>query len=206
MFLEIMNKNESSINIINKLNTNGYIYIKNLLPKELIKLAKEDIIKYYQKNNYFNWYSKELCLNQHIINLTECGQLHDIFKKIYTNNIFSTFKEKWIRYYKKDMCTNEHIDFISNDFNNDNMRYTCWIPLDNYKIENGVLYLKEKSHIIYKENNDFSIKTIFENCNILTTNYEIGDVVIFDTRMSHGSNKNLTNEIRVSIECRWFKE
>lgn len=81
----------------------------------------------------------------------------------------------------------------------------AWIPLTNTNIENGCLHVLPKSHLWDNNKRSASMVWAFENYSELLWKYmipiiaNIGDIIIFDASIVHGSKFNTTNENRLAI-------
>lgn len=183
---------ESTTDDVETLGNQGYLFIKRAIPLEIVNRAKYNVANEYNlpqnltiKNGDIGKrciFNDDLASDESIINLTEYPSLVNFFKKTYGGKA-ATFKTKWFRIINTGEFTKKHADFTV-----DPEMYTCWIPLDNYNIDGGVLYLTDSNHILR------------------ASNVEAGDVIVFKSTIQHGSTINKTDKYRLSVESRWLSK
>lgn len=166
-------------NNVDKLYTNGYVHIRNVLDIDLLDKCKEKILSKYNEHNYRNICNNELSNDKDILDLVfnrKNNILINIFKNIHRSG--GMYKNINFRYMSKGKFTKEHKDFCPEGYD----LYVTWIPMDSYDEFSGTLYIN--------------------NCIIPV---EKGDLIIFRGDILHGTTKNTTDIPRISIDCRWIK-
>ena len=142
----------------------------------------------------------------------------------------STFNTKWVRVMSHAEYTDEHTDYFRFQHNPHSM-LTCWIPLGTYPKHHGTLAICHTSHHLIPPTSsppthsedvksddppdlsgrkgearelplayDQSPRSAFE---WHTTDFDVGDVVVFDIRAVHASTANETRQFRISMDTRW---
>ena len=91
---------------------------------------------------------------------------------------------------------------------------TCWIPLDDIPVDQGVLAVLPGSQYLpnfestYKDSQiPFSYFNKSSMANSLTWRtgpFDAGDVVIFDSKLIHCTSRNYSDKYRLSIDFRWY--
>ena len=205
----------SSVDIKEDLGQHGYVFLRNFFNKEEIINARNAVIdfadnmyncidisecKYNAKqgnpaSRIFLNENKILSQNIHVTQIGEHTKLFDLLKNIYGTEP-KCYPEKWFRFYKKNEGTQKHIDWICPENLN---RYTAWIPLGNCK--NGISICRG-SHTMSLD------MPIHERLNYKgewdTTEFYVGDLVLFDVRCLHKGLKNTEDYYRISMESRWY--
>ena len=86
---------------------------------------------------------------------------------------------------------------------------SVWIPLADYSVDEGILSLIPGSHRSGLYPSDFnSDKSFCHNVGGLSLSDEPrhvrrGDCIIFDSLTVHGAHPNITNRMRLSVDCRY---
>lgn len=185
-----MNPTDLNINILFK---QGYVFVKGIFDSNLVSMVRDKVGESYRLSSGLKVSSNHLLYgkmcsfndvldNDPIISqLTEHPLLTKFFKSVYKGKA-ATFKSKHFRVMKTGESSSQHIDFNPDP---KFVMYICWIPLDNYNIEQGVLYLQTKSETI-------------------ASNVEAGDLIIFRSDILHGSTLNNTDRYRLFIDTRWI--
>lgn len=205
----------------------GYAFIKGLLPKHKIGKARSVVVACLQddmgvidpahgelhiKSNAALTLTGFRTVTHHpdVMDVLEGAELVRFFSSLF-ETAPATFDTKWVRVKGKDQNTSEHTDFYFFADAAQDM-FTCWIPLGDYTIDQGVLSVCPCSHLLdaYTEIIDeqkIDLPASFEEFNKtavwVTTPVEQGDVVVFDIRTVHASTTNLTSDFRVSMDTRW---
>ena len=149
----------------------------------------------------------------------------------------STFHTKWVRVMSRGQRTDEHVDYYRFKRTAAGM-LTVWVPLGDYRKEDGVLAVCEGSHglVEEEEREEAEARQRCENGREekeasgggaedekeeeqielpkgyaarastlpwVTTDVQVGDVIIFDIRTIHASTANEGNTYRLSMDTRW---
>lgn len=214
-----------------KLANDGYILLRNQIPTNLIDDALEIVVNNLdstwnciQDINTLNIKSnskgilltgyKPITHHKKVLSLLHCKKLQDIMYKIFDNSEPITYDTKWCRVKGKNEFTEQHSDFYRFNDNFTKM-VTVWMPLMDISINRGPLAICPKSHLLkyqtdkisMEEKIDIELPAEFEQFNKKsiwrTTNFNKGDLLIFDIRTIHASLINKTNRFRISIDTRW---
>jgi len=207
------------------LQNDGAVHIKNIFPENLVLAARRVFLKTLESfvefdkdrgDAYFKPGSRghlltgyrPLTHHKDVLSLITSKYLVDIFRDILDGDP-ATFDTKWARSFTKDEFTDWHSDWYRFASVKGPM-YTAWIPLGNYKVDEGVLMVAEKSHLLkdYREEDSMielpkSFVWFKHQCTKRVSDVRIGDAIIFDIRTIHCSTKNKTDRMRVSIDTRW---
>lgn len=186
----------------------------------LQKSPPEDANIFYGTNNIscgsgiFLTGNEELQNNENIKQLIENPTLFHLISKL-LGGPCATFKTKWIRVLGHKEFTDEHSDFYKFErFANE--MFTCWIPLGNYQSNlHSTLTICHQSHRFstliasqQKEElpDEYLEKKLASQVEWLSTDFQIGDLIIFDIKLIHASTLNLSPYFRLSIDTRWKVE
>jgi len=134
-----------------------------------------------------------------------------------------TFDFKWLRAVGPGGNTGAHYDVVYMGRGSERL-YTCWTPLGDVSLEHGPLSLLVGSHNLpgYQKLRDTygrmdvdrdKVQGWFSNNPVemcerfggrwATTEFRMGDVLIFGMFTMHGSVNNLTNRFRISCDTRY---
>ena len=214
-----------------KLANDGYILLRNQIPTNLIDDALEIVvnnlnstwnciqdintlnIKPGSKGILLTGY-KPITHNKKVLSLLHCKELQNIMYKIFNCSEPITYDTKWCRVKGKNEFTEQHSDFYRFSDNFTKM-VTVWMPLIDITINRGPLAVCPRSHLLryptdkisMEEKVDVELPEEFEQFNKTsiwrTTNFNKGDILIFDIRTIHASLINKTDKFRISIDTRW---
>ncbi len=106
------------------------------------------------------------------------------------------------------LVTHAHQDFEF--MGGDTEFYTAWIPLHDCPIEMGPLRILEASHrrgVLHHERDNLHVPEIQETAAVadgwVGSHVYAGDVLIFHSLTVHAASPNLTDQMRLSIDCRF---
>ncbi|MBD0391810.1 phytanoyl-CoA dioxygenase family protein [Wolbachia endosymbiont of Pentalonia nigronervosa] len=203
------------------LQKSGFFIIKNLIPLELIAKSLNDIISIISK------LSQELGIST--ADYLSCtgrwgtsSQVTKIVSQV-LDEIIKSYLEKSLQCQilkKKSnvICkTADLIDAvpfhqdISYSFN-DPYHFSIWLALNNVSETSGALQIIENSHKWeIKPLVDFWYPYFFDQYSDNRENYKIkslpisaGDAIVFDSRLWHGSDKNIDAKDRFAYVTRWI--
>ena len=169
--------------------------------------------------------SKGMCLtgftsvthHQDVLNILEGQKLFNLFTNL-LNEQPATFNNKWVRVHSQSEYTDEHTD-LYRFANSSQGLHTCWIPLGDYTPTSGCLALCTQSHHLVRAHmsavqrgeatvdGKTELPPTFERfnqrANWVSTNFSMGDLVIFDINLIHSGTENTTNRYRISLDSRW---
>jgi ectoine hydroxylase-related dioxygenase (phytanoyl-CoA dioxygenase family) len=142
--------------------------------------------------------------------------LEDIFRGIFKGDP-CIYDLKWVRVMSKGENTEQHTDYyrFAHHARSERM-YTCWIPLGDYKVEDGMIAICKGSHLLIDpkdEDEDGNLegkvelpegfRQGFMDQEWFSADFNAGDICIFDIRAVHASVENQSLRYRVSMDTRW---
>ena len=143
--------------------------------------------------NYKNKISKSigLIINERILKLVNNYQ-----------NIFAYFM---VKHGQDTSFSHAHQDWSIVD-ESKHISINCWLPLVSVKENNGAMKILPKSHLKYNNPRGTDIKnSMYDHLEILKTekfitlNLNLGDLLLFDSRLIHATSDNITNTTRVAV-------
>ena len=182
----------------------GYLLIRGLISKEKVLKARQSVIEIANKDDVFKHSTdlmdavagsgnpggtmgnKTYTHHSDVLSVLEGEELFHFFKNFFGSDT-RTFDYKWLRFKAPNDQASEHRD---NKYMTGKRVLTCWVPFGDIPVRMGSLALKEGSH----KGNIGKWKT---------TDFEIGDVIIFTMRTLHCTTKNLTRQWRISCDVRF---
>eukprot|EP01097_Dermamoeba_algensis_P002153 TRINITY_DN1859_c0_g1_i1.p1 TRINITY_DN1859_c0_g1~~TRINITY_DN1859_c0_g1_i1.p1 ORF type:complete len:312 (-),score=62.06 TRINITY_DN1859_c0_g1_i1:227-1162(-) len=140
----------------------GYLFLKNAIPREVIlqarqvavdKLKKRDLIQPLEKTGgklvvtgksggLYDY--EEICKSQSVKRVLEGPELTQIFETLLGGAV-RTYDTKWLRGVPPGGFTGPHMDAVYMGRGTPKV-LTCWVPFDDVPIENGPLAICEGSH------------------------------------------------------------
>ena len=219
--------NNAKIKIIKKkYDEQGYVLIKNFFKKEYIKNVKMNLFEYLKKSkkiksnrgmhfannselinsiHHLKWpYVKKFRKNKKTLKIVEC--LLEEKSKDFGAEVFA-------KPAKVGMKVPIHQDNFYWNIQN-SLGLTVWVALDKSNRENGAIYYFKGSHKhgLFEHKNSFvpgssqevrekKVLKKFKKC-LPTLN--IGDILIHDCMVLHGSERNLSNKHRAGLTMRYI--
>lgn len=143
----------------------GYLFIRGLIPADVIKKGKDAIFSYLAKNNYFepgtnpedgfvNTKTKEqlprienspvITKMPEVKRVLEGKELTGFFEK-FLNSAVRTYDYKWLRLVRENEYTGCHMDIVYMGRGSQNV-VTTWIPFMEIPIELGGLAVCKGTH------------------------------------------------------------
>ncbi|MCC6484658.1 MAG: phytanoyl-CoA dioxygenase family protein [Armatimonadetes bacterium] len=131
-----------------------------------------------------------------------------------------TFSYKWLRAVGRGEFTGAHYDVVYMGRGTARL-FTCWTPLGDVSFENSPLAILEGSTRIERLKQTYgrmdvdrdNVEGWFSNDPVelvenfggrwLTSEFEMGDALIFGMYLMHGSLRNMTNRVRLSCDTRY---
>ncbi len=123
-----------------------------------------------------------------------CGKTNVVFKNQYANDAIP--------------C---HQDIAYNKTNPYQM--SCWLAVTKVRLKDGGMYLYPQSHLwpiqravdFWSPDHQDRLPKILEPFlkEAITITLDRGDVLLFDSRLWHGSHKNISGQHRVAVVTRW---
>lgn len=157
------------------------------------------------------------------LNVVNSKSLMDLFSGLLDDEIF-TFPYKWLRAVGEGSSTGIHYDIVYMGRGTKDL-LTCWTALDDIPIHKGGLIMgegqsgKENLNKTYGEvdvdkdevDNGWFTRSPNEITNKFgghwaTSNFSMGDIVIFGMYQFHGSLVNTTRELRLSCDTRYQRK
>lgn len=157
-----------------------------------------------------------------VLAVLEAGELFDFFAG-YFGEPALTFKYKWLRGVGNEQYTGAHCDIVYMGLGSQNL-HTVWIPFGDIPVEQGALAMCVGSHNAPEFER---IRQTYGRMDVdrdrvegwftrdpmeivekfggrwQTTNFHMGDVMIFGMYTMHASTTNLTNRFRLSCDIRF---
>lgn len=159
---------------------------------------------------------------QEVLQVLESEELFSFFSQYFAADP-ATFAYKWMRAVGNEEYTGAHYDFVYMGRGSGNL-HTVWIPFGDTPVEHGTLCLCEGSNHLpefagirdtygrmdvdrdavegWFTQEPMDIVTQFGG-RWLTTNYNVGDVILFGMHTMHASTTNLTKRYRLSCDVRY---
>jgi ectoine hydroxylase-related dioxygenase (phytanoyl-CoA dioxygenase family) len=160
--------------------------------------------------------SKQVTRTPEFLNLVESPEIMGFFSHLFGKTSL-TFDFKWLRAVGTGDFTGAHYDVVYMGRGTVRNLYTCWTPLGDIRFEDGPLAVLEGSHNLpsFQKLRDTYGRMDVDRDNVSgwfsnnpiemvdkyggqwkTTEFKMGDVLIFGMYTMHGSVKNETNRYR----------
>lgn len=227
-----LEKPELDTQLINQLNNDGYIILKNFFKKEYItnlKNGAENIFKIqFERFGYTETFQENMIklFNEHEDIFINCGKiiqsgLIELYKLPVEDKIIDLMKSLGLSF--PNLCTRPvlffnhpklakeeyyyktppHQDWSSMESSSDSL--VLWVPLVDVNKDNGSIIIWPKTH----KNGPLPFKTIggFASVEIegetIQPELEVGDIAIFSTFLVHSSGDISNDTIRWSCHFRY---
>ena len=163
--------------------------------------------------------SKALTRNETFLHLVESHEIMDFFANLLRSDVL-TFDYKWLRLVGPGDFTGAHYDVVYMGRGTHNL-YTCWTPITDVPYEMGPLAILVGSHHFEKLKETYGqmdvdrdhVTGAFSNDPIemvdtfggqwQTTEFRMGDIIIFGMYTMHASLTNTSNRYRISSDTRY---
>jgi hypothetical protein len=166
---------------------------------------------------------KEVTHAPDFLKLAECPELFEFFSQLFGEPAM-TFDYKWLRAVANDAGTKPHYDVVFMGRGETQNLFTCWTPMSDIGIDGGPLAVLTGSHRLdsYKRVRDTYGKADVDRENIdsnfshdpleiveqfggqwQTTEFKMGDVLIFGMYTMHAAIQNTTRRVRISADVRF---
>ena len=223
-----MNKKKTNIkNLKKSYDSNGYVVLKNILSKEKAQEIKKKILIYFKTNaqsligRRINYTKKSKKINS-IHNFEKVNFVRKIIKDKTFKKIAKTFIGEETKSFGAELFAKPAKDGPAVPIHQDNYYWnidnskgiTIWIALDKSNRRNGSVFYYKKSHLIgiqehknsYVPGSSQTIKNdyILNKFNKIHTSLNIGDVIVHNCMVIHGSNKNKTRKSRTGLTLRYI--
>ena len=171
-----------------------------------------------QRGGFFGGH-KEMTRDEKFLDLVESPQIMNFFDQFFGTTAL-TYDYKWLRVVPPKGFTGAHYDIVYMGRGTDNV-LTCWTPIGDIPIELGPLAILVGSHRfdIIKEtygqmdvdrdhvtgsfsNDPFELIDKYGG-QWQTTDFQVGDVLIFSMFTMHASLDNTTNRFRLTADTRY---
>ena len=176
------------------------------------------VAKTSQRGGFFGGH-KEMTRDEKFLDLVESSQIMNFFDQFFGTTAL-TYDYKWLRVVPPKGFTGAHYDIVYMGRGTDNV-LTCWTPIGDIPIELGPLAILVGSHRfdIIKEtygqmdvdrdhvtgsfsNDPFELIDKYGG-QWQTTDFQVGDVLIFGMFTIHASLDNTTNRFRLTADTRY---
>lgn len=205
---------------------NGYVLIKGLLNKNILKKIKFDLKVFLNKNKHkikgINFIDKKLKKINTVHNLKNWKYLNKIKKDKNINEIATKILNCRIKDFGAEVFAKPAKYGLKSPVHQDNFYWniksnkglTIWIALDPSNKKNGSIFYYEKSHKLGLLPHDPSyapgssqkianLKNLKKFKKVFPT-LEIGDMLIHDCLIAHGSEKNFSKSDRMGLTLRFI--
>lgn len=166
---------------------------------------------------------KEVTHSPNFLQLAECPELFEFFSSFFGEPAM-TFNYKWLRAVGNEGGTKPHYDVVFMGRGETRNLYTCWVPLSDIGIDGGPLAVLSGSHRLesYAKVRQTYGKADVDRENIdsnfshdpleiveqfggqwQTTEFALGDVLIFGMYTMHAALENMTRRVRISADVRY---
>ena len=176
------------------------------------------VAKTSQRGGFFGGH-KEMTRDEKFLDLVESPQIMNFFDQFFGTTAL-TYDYKWLRVVPPKGFTGAHYDIVYMGRGTDNV-LTCWTPIGDIPIELGPLailvgshrfdMIKEtygqmdvdRDHVTGSFSNDpFELIDKYGG-QWQTTDFQVGDVLIFGMFTMHASLDNTTNRFRLTADTRY---
>ena len=165
---------------------------------------------------------KGIASDAKVLRVLEAPELFEVLVRLFGEPAM-TFNYKWLRAVGNEKYTSAHYDIVYMGRGSDRL-HTTWIPMGDIDVEQGTLAICVGSHraaefeklrrtygrsdVDRDRTEGLSTKDPMEITEKFggrwgTTNFRMGDVMIFGMYMMHASTTNLTNRFRLSCDVRY---
>ncbi len=166
---------------------------------------------------------KQMTRHPKFLELVESPEIMSFFDRLFGKKAI-TFDYKWLRAVGKGDFTGAHYDVVYMGRGAIRNLFTCWTPLGDVSLEQGPLVLLQGSHNLesYRKLRETYGKMDVDRDNVSgwfsndpvdmverfgghwrTTEFKMGDVLIFGMFTMHGSLRNQPNRYRLSSDTRY---
>jgi len=224
--------------LLQRLAEDGYLLIRQLIPYETVEKSRQTILQHMadhegtepgsrRLDGVMGQYGKSVSMRKisrhpDVLATLEAPQVVELYERLFGEPVI-TFTYKWLRAIGREKFTGSHIDKVYMNQGTDRL-LTCWIPLGNLDIQQGVLAICEgsnrlpgfeKVHRTYGRmdvdrdrvdgwfTNDPQEITDKFGGQWKTTSFRMGDILTFGMYTMHASTTNTTDRWRLSCDVRY---
>jgi len=165
---------------------------------------------------------RRIAYHEDVLAVIQASELFDFFAA-YFDEPALTFDYKWLRAVGNEQYTGAHYDFVYMGRGSGNL-HTVWIPLGDTTVDHGTLAVCKGSHNLpsFARIRDTYGRMDVDRDSIdgwftkdpmeivekfggewLTSEFFMGDVILFGMHTMHASTTNLTNRFRLSCDVRF---
>ena len=165
---------------------------------------------------------RRIAYSEEVLAVLQATELFDFFAS-YFGEPALTFQYKWLRAVGNEQYTGAHYDFVYMGRGSPRL-HTIWIPLGDTTVDHGTLAICRGSHILpsFARIRDTYGRMDVDRDGIdgwftkdpmeivenfggewLTSDFFMGDVILFGMHTMHASTTNLTNRFRLSCDVRF---
>ncbi len=201
--------------LLRRLDEDGYLCLRGFHDRDAVRQARDQILE-----RDINLHQREkIAAADRYLAVVESPKLMNFFDFLLDRKSI-TFDEKWVRQVKPGASTGAHMDIVYMGRGSKGLM-TCWTPLDDIPIEKGTLVVAPGSHkdrelIDSYGQRDVDIdkkpgwlttsprKLVEERgYHWVTSDFQMGDIMVFGMYLMHCSTVNTTDRIRVSCDTRY---
>ena len=224
-----MNKKLNFKNLKQSYDKKGFIVLKNILNKDDAEMIKNKILFYFNSSTKnLKGRSINFTKNSKKINSIHSFEKVDFVKKIIKDKMFKKIArifvgekvksfgaELFAKPAREGLAVPVHQDNFYWNINN-NKGITIWIALDKTNKKNGSIFYFRGSHLIgiqehqssYVPGSSQAIKNnyILKKFEKHQTKLNVGDVIVHNCMVLHGSDKNKTYTPRTGLTLRYIPQ
>ncbi len=222
-----------------RLEEDGYLFIRQLIPYETVLKSRNTILQYMADHEGMEPGSRPLegvmgekgksvsmrkTITRHpdVLATFESPQLFQFYQQLFGEPVI-TFDYKWLRAVGREKFTGSHYDIVYMGQGTQRL-LTCWLPLGDLDIEQGVLAICEGSHNLPSFE---KLRRTYGRMDVdrdrvdgwftsdpqeitdkfggqwKTASFRMGDILTFGMYTMHASTTNTTNRWRLSCDVRY---
>ncbi len=214
-------------NLKNFYDKNGYVVIKNLINQKEIKKIKSSLYKHINKNlSSFKGRDVAIIKNTKTIssihNLKKWTQVKSIQNSKKIQNLAKIFLKSKVKNFGAELFAKPAKIGLPAPIHQDNHYWhliddkgiTLWIALDNSNKKNGAVFYYKGSHKlgllehklskVTGLSQELKYKDILKYFKKTTPELKVGDALIHNCMIIHGSNRNKSQNSRIGLTMRFI--
>lgn len=224
-----------------RLENDGYLLLRGLIDREKVLEARRTILEHMSRSEglepgsrpldgVMGQYGKSVGMmgrkgvahDPRVLDVIAGPELFDFYQRLFGKEV-TTFDYKWLRAVGHEEFTGPHYDVVYMGRGSSRLM-TCWIPIGDIDVEQGVLAICEGSH---RSAGFEKLRQTYGRSDVdrdlfhgwfgtdpreiverfggqwKTTAFRAGDVLTFGMHCMHASTTNTTNRWRISCDVRF---
>ena len=201
----------------------GYLLLRGFHPREDVQAARKAILDFLDEHNLNNIgrHNETVSRFPEVLNVLESPRLFDFFESYFGEKAL-TFDEKWLRTVSDGGFTGLHFDNVYMGRGSDRL-HTVWTPLGDLTKELGTLavWIGDDSDALQKLKATYGHVDVDEDQvhgwlskdpkrftevfggRWVTTDVQMGDVIVINMLTMHCSTVNVVGDLRLSCDIRF---